>query len=66
MPRELALFGFFVPTLLPLFVAAFTVQWLIDSILGRLGFFSRVWHPALFRLSLLICVFGAAGLAVYR
>jgi len=66
MPREFVLFGFFVPTLLPLFVAAFALQWLVDSALGRLGFFSYVWHPALFRLSLLVCAFGASGLAVYR
>jgi hypothetical protein len=63
--REVELFGFYLPTLLPIFVAAFGLQWLIDSALGRLGFYARIWHPALFRFSLFVCLFGALGLAWY-
>jgi len=66
MTREIALFGFFMPTLLPLFVLAFALQWGIDSALGRLGFYVHVWHPSLFRFSLFVCLFGAMGLAVYH
>jgi hypothetical protein len=66
MPREIDLLGFYMPTLLPLFVLAFALQWALDGWLGRLGFYTHVWHPALFRFSLLLCLFGAFGLYVYR
>ena len=66
MPREMELFGFFMPTLLPIFIFAFGLQWLIDSVLARLGFYRMVWHPSLFRFSLFVCLFGAFGLALYR
>jgi protein AaeX len=66
MPREIELFGFFMPTLLPIFILAFGLQWLLDSLLARLGLYSHVWHPSLFRFSLFVCLFGALGLALYR
>ncbi|WP_293392204.1 DUF1656 domain-containing protein [Nevskia sp.] len=65
MPREIELFGFFLPTLLPMFLFAFGLQWLLDGLLGSLGVYGRVWHPALFRFSLFVCIFGALGLALY-
>lgn len=65
MPRELDLFGFYLPTLLPLFLLAFGLHWLLDGLLGRLGVYARVWHPALFRFSLLVCLYGALGLALH-
>lgn len=66
MAREIELLGFFLPTLLPMFLFAFGLQWLLDGLLGRLGVYSRVWHPALFRFSLFVCIFGALGLALYH
>ena len=66
MPREIELAGFYMPSLLPLFVAAAAVLWLLDSLLGRFGVYSRVWHPPLFRLSLFVCLFGAPALLIYR
>lgn len=66
MPREIELFGFFLPTLLPIFLFAFGLQWLLDNLLGRLGVYGRVWHPSLFRFSLFVCLFGALGLVLYR
>jgi hypothetical protein len=66
MPREIDLLGFYMPTLLPVFILAFALQWLIDSLLGRLGFYTHVWHPSLFRFSLFVCLFGAMGLVFYR
>lgn len=65
MPREIELFGFFLPTLLPMFLFAFGLQWLLDGLLGRLGVYGQVWHSALFRFSLFVCIFGALGLALY-
>ena len=66
MPREIELLGFFMPTLLPIFLFAFALQWMLDSLLARLGLYAHVWHPSLFRFSLFVCLFGAIGLLLYR
>lgn len=61
MPLELSIDGIFVPGFLPLFLLAAIVIWAIDWIAGRLGAYRLVWNPPLFRLALLLCLFGAAG-----
>jgi hypothetical protein len=66
MPREIDLFGLYAPTLLLIFIGSVVLQWLIDGLLGRLGVFGQLWHPALFRLSLFVCLFGGGALLVYR
>ena len=66
MPREIELFGLYAPTLLVIFLAAAALQWLLSGLLARLGLFSVLWHPPLFRLSLFVCLFGGAALLVYR
>lgn len=65
MPRELAIFGVLIPTLLPLFFAAMALQAAADWVLGRLGVYRLVWHPALVRLCLFVCIFGALVLPLY-
>lgn len=65
MPREIALFGIFLPTALPLFLASLLLQGALDQLLGRLGLYRRAWHPALLRLCLLVCIFGALIAALY-
>lgn len=65
MPRELAIFGVLIPTLLPLFIASIGLQALLDRILGRLGFYRAVWHPSLVRLCLFTAIFGALVLRLY-
>lgn len=62
MPRELAVFGFMLPTLLPLFVASLVLQGWLDRLLGYIGLYRAVWHPALVRLCLLICIFSGLTL----
>lgn len=66
MTREMDLFGLYAPTLLLIFIGAAALQWLIDGVLGRLGFFAEIWHPPLFRLSLFICLFGGGALLIYH
>jgi hypothetical protein len=66
MPRDIEIRGLYVPTLLLLFVIAAALQWGIDSLLGRLGWFGSIWHPPLFRLALFVCLFAGTALAVYR
>jgi hypothetical protein len=41
-------------------------MWLLDGILAYTGLYRVVWHPSLFRASLLACICGMLGLAVYR
>lgn len=65
MTREIAVFGILIPTLLPLFLFSLLCQAGLDWLLGRAGVYHRVWHPALFRLSLLICVFSGLALLLY-
>ncbi len=45
MPREFALFGILIPTLLPLFILSIGLQTLLDRVLGWLGVYRMVWHP---------------------
>ncbi|GGD53649.1 MULTISPECIES: DUF1656 domain-containing protein [Caballeronia] len=66
MPRDTAILEAYVPTLLVLFVAGALITWVIDRALAMTGLYRVVWHPALFRASLLVCICGALGLAVYR
>ncbi|QSN62236.1 MULTISPECIES: DUF1656 domain-containing protein [unclassified Caballeronia] len=66
MPRDTAILEAYVPTLLLLFVAGALITWVIDRALALTGIYRVVWHPALFRASLLVCICGALGLAVYR
>ncbi|MDR5854247.1 DUF1656 domain-containing protein [Caballeronia sp. LZ062] len=66
MPRDTAILEAYVPTLLVLFAAGALITWVIDRALGLTGIYRVVWHPALFRASLLVCICGALGLAVYR
>lgn len=66
MPREIDVFGLLMPSLLPLFVLCLLAQWSIDTLLARTGVYNHVWHPALLRLSLFVCLFGVLGLLVYH
>jgi hypothetical protein len=66
MPREIALLDAYVPTLVLLCVAGAALTWFVDRALAWLGLYRIVWHPNLFRASLLVCVCGALSLAVYR
>lgn len=62
MPRELALAGVLVPSLLPVFVFSLLLLWVLDWLAGRYGWYRHVWHPSLFRLAVFVCLFGAFGL----
>jgi protein AaeX len=66
MPRDIAILGAYVPAMVPLCIAGAALMWLIDRLLGAIGLYRVVWHPSLFRASLLVLVCSALGLAVYR
>lgn len=62
MPRELALYGLFIPTLLFAFLLSLGAIWLFDHFAVRHDWYRLVWHPSLFRLALFACIFGSLGL----
>jgi hypothetical protein len=66
MPREIAVFGVLLPTVLPLFLASLLLQAVLDRALGHLDLYRRAWHPALVRLCLLACIFGALIVVLYQ
>lgn len=66
MPRELAIFGVFIPGLLVVFGIAMVLLWALDWLAGRHGWYRHVWHPALFRLALFASIFGGLGLLLMR
>jgi hypothetical protein len=65
MPREIAMFDALVPTLLFAFVIASLLTLMLDWLLTRFRIYSHVWYPALFRLSIFICLFAGIGLWIY-
>lgn len=66
MPREIGFLGLLMPTLLPLSLAGALIAWVIDRLLAWSGLYRLVWHPALFRASLLLGICALLGLTVYR
>lgn len=65
MPREIALFSVLMPSLLPLFLACGALYWMLDRLLTRTGLYRQVWHPALFRAALFVCLFSGIGLLLW-
>jgi protein AaeX len=65
MPREIAVFGILMPSLLLVFMLSVALHIGVDWLCGRFGVYRNVWHPALFRLCLLVCIFGVLALMLY-
>ena len=66
MPRDIAVLDAYVPAIVLLFIAGAALTWVLDRVIAWTGLYRVVWHPSLFRASLLVCVCGVLGLAVYR
>jgi protein AaeX len=66
MQREIAIFDAYVPAIVLLTLAGAALTWILDRILGWSGLYRFVWHPSLFRASLLTCVCCALSLVFYR
>jgi protein AaeX len=62
MPREIAIFSLFVPSLLPILFGCVVVFIALDLLISRLDWYRFVWHPALFRAALFTTLFCVAGL----
>ncbi|WP_313741660.1 DUF1656 domain-containing protein [Pseudomonas sp.] len=65
MPREIAFHGLYLPTLTLLFMLAAGLAWGLDRFIASVDGYRFFWHPALLRLSLFVCLFGALALTVY-
>ena len=66
MPRDIAILDAYMPAIVLLFIAGAALTWVLDRVIAHTGLYRVVWHPSLFRASLLVCVCGLLGLAVYR
>lgn len=65
MSREIALSSVLMPTLLPVFLACVVLYLLVDYLFARIGLYRLVWHPALFRAALFVCMFSGIGLMLW-
>lgn len=66
LPRELAFQGVYFPTLTLLAAVAAVICWTLDRLFAAMGIYNFSWHPALFRVSLYVCLFGSLSLMVYN
>jgi hypothetical protein len=66
MPREIAFFDTYMPSLILICAGGAALTWLLDRTLAYASVYRLVWHPALFRASLLVIVCGGLSLLVYR
>jgi hypothetical protein len=66
LPREIALFGVYLPSLTVLFAFCLIGGWFFDRALAWIGLYGHIWHPTLLRASLFVCVYGALALYLYH
>ncbi|EPJ75505.1 Na+-dependent transporter [Pseudomonas syringae] len=66
MPREIAFHGLYMPIVTVMFLIAVVLAWALDRVLSGFDLYRFFWHPALLRMSLFVCIFGALALTVYR
>lgn len=66
MPREIAFYGFYFPTVTVLFITALLLTWGVDRILAGTGLYRWAWHPTLLRLAIYVGISCALTLPVYR
>ncbi|MGY3149663.1 hypothetical protein ACVWYQ_006662 [Bradyrhizobium sp. USDA 3397] len=56
MKYQLDLFGVIVPSLLLWSVLAYVVARVVSKIMGRVGLYRHVWHPALLDFAVYVCI----------
>ncbi|HEY1611791.1 MAG TPA: DUF1656 domain-containing protein [Paraburkholderia sp.] len=66
MPRDVVLLDAYLPLIVLLFLLGAAITWVLDLLFARVGVYRVVWHPSLFRVSVLVIVCCALGLVVYR
>ena len=66
MPREVALFGLYLPSLTLLFLLTLPPAWALDRLFAWRGLYRHAWHPTLLRVSLFTCLYCALALTIYH
>ena len=56
MKYELDLFGVIVPSLLLWSGVAYLLARVVSEVMGRVGLYRHVWHPALFDSAVYVCI----------
>jgi hypothetical protein len=56
MKYQLDLFGVLVPSLLLWSVLAYVLARGVSKVMGRVGLYRYVWHPALFDFAVYVCI----------
>ncbi len=59
MPIELDIYGVYLPGFFGLMLAAYIVTLAIRYVASRIGFYSLIWHRAMFDLAIYVLVLGA-------
>ncbi|MEQ2071392.1 DUF1656 domain-containing protein [Burkholderia cenocepacia] len=63
--REISVFGVYFPAVMLTFIAGALISLVANRLLSRTRFCEHVWHPSLFRASLMLCICCALGLTIY-
>ena len=61
MIGEASFYGLYVPWLMLLCGLTLAAQWLVHRLLGAVGFYRWVWHPALFDTALYVLLLYAVS-----
>jgi protein AaeX len=61
MIGEASFYGLYLPWLMLLCGVTLGVQWLVRRLLGAIGFYRWVWHPALFDTALYVLLLYAVS-----
>jgi len=63
MRYQLDLFGVIVPSVLLWGVLAYVLARAVSRLMGRIGLYRHVWHPALFDFALYVCIVASLVIA---
>jgi len=63
MLRELAIFGALAPSLLLYFLGAILLFVILDQVIAFFGIYRFLWHPALARFGIFLCLFSVLVLS---
>lgn len=66
MIKEVDLFGIYVPPMFAYAAVAAVIWIVLRRVLGAIGFYRLVWHPALFNVALYVLVLSVCVSLVFR
>ena len=66
MPRDLAVFGLIIPTIVAVLLGCIAGMILLDRLFKRVSLYNAVAHPALFCIAVFVILFASISLCIYR